>query len=168
MAMNWQNLPSVQKGNIGEKLVNSFLIGKGYIPYSPDVDGAHPFDRLVAAPDKKTIFIADSKAKPARKYYPDTGIDVRHYSEYKFIQDKYNIDVFLFFVDEEKREIYGGFLRHLDKIKNIDHNGKILIYPLEQNGIRYFPLEQMTHVANIPVLDAMAMKHLSQKKQEYR
>jgi hypothetical protein len=168
MATTWQNLSTVKKGNIGERLVNEFLIKKDFIPYSPDATGAHPFDRLVASRDKRTIFIADSKTKAARKYYPDTGIDIRHYNEYKFIQDKYNIEVFLFFVDEEKLEIYGNILSRLDEVRTVLHNGKFLSYPWEHQGIRYFPLEKMQHIANIPTSEAMAMKTLTSKKIEYR
>lgn len=168
MAMTWQNLTSVKKGNIGERLVNEFLINKGFIPYSPDVGGAHPFDRLVASKDKRTIFIADSKAKPARVYYPDTGINIKHYQEYKYIQDKYGIDVYIFFVDEEKQEIYGNFLRRLDEPAQIAHNGSIIEYPLESKGIRYFPLSHMQHIADIPFNEAIAMKNLSRKNSAYK
>lgn len=168
MATNWQSLTSVKKGNIGERLVNEFLIKKGYIPYSPDADGAHPFDRLVASRDKKTIFIADSKTKPARTYYPDTGINIRHYNEYKFIQDKYNIDVFIFFVDEDSKTIYGNFLKRLDEPRKIVHNGKIIEYPMEQKGIRYFPLSVMMPVAEIPAVDVLELFGLSQRKKDYR
>lgn len=167
METSWQNLPAVKKGNIGEQLVNAYLIEKGFIPYSPDASGVHPFDRLVASKDKRTIFIADSKAKPARTFYPDTGINIKHYEDYKFIQDKYNIDVFLFFVDEDKQEIYGNFLRHLDEPVEIHDSGRILNYPLEHKGIRYFPLEKMLHVARITEEEASAMRQFSKRNKAY-
>ena len=165
---NWQNFTTVKKGNIGEALVNEWLINKGYIPYSPDADGAHPFDRLVASRDKKTIFIADSKAKAKRKYYPDTGINIKHYEEYKFIQDKYSIDVFIFFVDEEARKIYGNYLRIMQAPRKIIHNGKELSYPLIQNDVIYFPVEFMKEIADIPTEQANSMKQLTTKKEAYK
>lgn len=167
MAANWESLTSVQKGKIGEKLVNEYLISKGFIPYSPDAEGAHPFDRLVASRDKKTIFIADAKTKPARVYYPDTGINVRHYQEYKFIQDKYNIDVYLFFVDEDRKEIYGNLLSVLDQETTITHMMVPRTYPREEKGIRYFPLVKMEHVVTIESAVAALIKKLSGRKDDY-
>lgn len=165
---NWDGKTTVMKGGIGERLVNEYLIKNDFIPYSPDASGAHPFDRLVASRDKRTIFIADSKAKSRRKFYPDTGIDIRHYSEYKHIQDKYNIDVFIFFIDEESGTIYGNILRKLDSEKSIIHNGRTLEYPMEQGGIRYFSIESMKHVANIPKAEKEAMQALTTKQEVYR
>ena len=165
---NWQNRTTVKKGDIGESLVNEYLIKNNYIPYSPDAGGAHPFDRLVASRDKRTIFIADSKAKAKRKYYPDTGIQIKHYEEYKYIQEKYSIEVFIFFVDEESMTIYGNFLLKLNADAVIFHKGRHIKYPLEQNGIIYFPLAHMKHIANIPSDKAEAMKAYTTKKQEYK
>jgi hypothetical protein len=148
--MDWQAKTTVKKGNIGEQIINKFLIAKGFIPYFTDVDCPHPFDRLCASKDKKTLFIAESKAKPARVYYPDTGIDKRHYDGYKFIQKKYRIGVFLFFVDEDAGKVYGNFLKRLDNPTTINHRGKIIDYPLEQKGIIYFPLSKMILAGIIP------------------
>jgi hypothetical protein len=166
--MTWQNLPTVKKGNVGEGLVNEYLIGHGYIPYSPDAGGAHPFDRLVASRDKKTIFIADAKTKAARKYYPDTGINERHYEEYKYIQDKYGIDVFIFFVDEEAQKIYGNVLRKLEAEAKILHKGSLLNYPMKYKGIIYFPLEHTKHIADIPQEQAEVIKQYTTKQEAYK
>lgn len=165
---NWQSFTTVKKGDVGEGLVNDWLISKGFIPYSPDAGGAHPFDRLVASRDKKTIFIADVKTKAKRKYYPDTGIDIKHYQEYKFIQKKYAIDVFIFFVDEEASKIYGNFIRTLDRPLNIIHNGKELNYPMEQNGIHYFSIENMKSIVDIPQAQAEQLKIFTTKKETYK
>ena len=113
--MNWEDQTTVKKGNIGEDIVSDYFKARNYIPYKPDAEGSHPFDRIMARADKKEIFIAEVKTKARRIYYPDTGIDIRHYDSYKYIQDKYNIDVFIYFVDEYLKTIYGNFLRILDK-----------------------------------------------------
>ncbi len=165
---NWEERTTVKKGNVGERLVNEWLIQHNYIPYSPDASGAHPFDRLVASRDKKTIFIADAKTKAKRKYYPDTGINISHYQEYKFIQEKYGIDVFIFFVDEESEEIYGNILKKLDENKTVFHNGKNIQYPFEYKGIRYFPIEQMKMIAKIPKKETQILKSYSTENEAYK
>lgn len=167
---DWNSKVTVQKGNVGESVVDNYLISQGFIPYRPGSGGAHPFDRLVASRDKKTIYIADTKSKPARKYYPDTGIDVRHYQEYKYVQDKYSIDVFLFFVDEDRGTIYGNTLSELDKPRH-EYNwnkGCIINYPLVQGGIRYFPLSAMNQIGKIPDNEINALRNLSTRNQSYK
>lgn len=165
--MNWQDSPRVKKGNIGERLVKEYLINKGYIPYIPDAPGAHPFDLLVASADKRNIFIADSKAKPARKYYPDTGIDLRHYKEYTTIEDKHNLNVFLFFVDEDAGNVYGNFLKRLSEPREIIHIGIPYQYPLIHKGIIYFPLVSMIQIADIPKIDVDTLREYSTRNKAY-
>ena len=147
--MIWSDKSTVKKGDIGESIVDEYLRKKGFIPYAPAFDGAHPFDRLCASPDKKRIFIAETKSKPARVCYPDTGIDERHYKDYMHIYAKYFIKVYMFFVDEVAKKIYGGWLDKLDLPRQVEHKGKILLYPIVTNNIRYFPLEAMSDIAVI-------------------
>ena len=137
----------------------------GYIPYRPDAEGAHPFDRLVASRDKRKVFIADAKTKPRRKYYPDTGINTKAYKEYKFIQDKYGIAVFLFFVDYDLGKVYGGFLARLSNPTDIYHKGKQIEYPLTQGNIIYFPLKNMADISVIE--DTTELQNLSTRNERY-
>ena len=167
METNWQNLTSVKKGNIGESLVIEYLANKGFMPYSPAAPGPHPFDHLVASKNKRTIFIADSKTKAARRYYPDTGINIEHYEEYTYIQNKYNIKVYIFFVDEEKKKIYGNWLSELEKPTTVNHNEKKINYPLKQKNIIYFPLCHTKPVVDIPEGDILEMRKLTTKKEQY-
>lgn len=140
---NWQELDTVKKGNIGEKIVIEYLSNKGYVVYKSITSGAHPFDNLCASRDKRKIFIAEVKTKEARKYYPDTGIDIRHYDQYKFIQDKYNLKVYLFFVDATNKKVYGNVI---EKLENETVMG-VYTYPLRQKGIIYFPLSNMKQIS---------------------
>lgn len=160
--MNWQDKTTVRKGNVGEDALDRWLRENNYIPYTPPTEGAHPFDRLCATSDKKTIFVADAKAKPARKYYPDTGIDIRHYQEYLHLSEKYRLSVLLVFVDQNQKRMYGNFLRVLDKPR-----GTIVRYPLEDGGIRYWPLEAMRHIGTLTDEEVEALKKYSTNKPAY-
>ena len=151
---NWNDLPQVKKGKIGEQLVRQWLENNGWVIYRPQTSGAHPFDNLCATKDKKTLMIAEVKTKPARSYYPDTGIDEKALTGYLDIQRKHNLNVFIFFVDEKAKKIYGGELNKLNDEFMIFHGGRFLNYPrkeTDQRGTRtvYFPLSRMTQIANI-------------------
>ena len=171
--MKFEDLPQVKKATIGEKIVDDYLRDNGYIPYHPsEVDGAHPFDRLVAAKDKTRIFIGEIKAKPARIRYPDTGINKKSYEEYQYIHKKYGIKIFLFFVDEKRGEIYGNYIDTLDE-KRIEQrkDGKFVQYPLEQstaNGIRirYWPISAMRLICKLDNEQIeMLCEHTTRSKQ---
>lgn len=125
--MSWSDKTTVKKGDIGEDIVKNFLLEKGMIPYKPDFDGAHPFDFLCATRDKKTMIIVDAKAKARMNKqfngFSVTGIDKRHFNEYKHIQKKYNVHVYLYFVDEMLGSVYGNAIARLEKNK-IEKNWK--------------------------------------------
>jgi len=170
--MDFNTLPTTRKGYIGEEEVDKFLISKGIIPYAPKVGKAHPFDRLCATTDKSKIFIAECKAKSMRTCYPDTGINLTSYNEYKHINATYGIDVWLFFVDENLRKIYGNLLTKLDEPRTLNLDGKLLRYPWIQrsfNGkeIIYFPVSSMVTVCEITQEIAAELKSLSTRNYEY-
>ena len=83
------------KGKIGEDIVRRYLEEKGYVVYKPVTEGAHAFD-ILAVKDKKTVIIADVKTKARRNYFPDTGINYKHYVEYKVILKTLLTSVFIF------------------------------------------------------------------------
>jgi len=157
---SWQSKTTVKKGNIGEKIVRGYLENKGYVIYKPITSGGHPFDNLCASRDKKKIFIVEVKTKEARKYYPDTGIDIKSYNEYKYIQDKYNLKVFLFFVDATNRKIYGNIMEYLEIETTVGKH----IYPLRQNGIIYFPLSSMKSISELTENEAEIIRKYNTKK----
>lgn len=164
---SFNNLITTKKGNEGERIVDNLLLSKGYIPYAPNADVAHPFDRICASRDKRTMFVVEIKTKARRNYYPDTGIDVKSYKGYKHIMKKYRVEVALFFVDEMLGKIYGGKLSQIEKPHNVVHNGKTLKYPLFQNNIIYFPLERLTVYADLDSKDAELLMNLSSRNYDY-
>lgn len=160
--MNWRESPAFQKGLIGEDIVDKWLISRGWIPYRPVVNRAHPFDRIVASSDKKSIAIVEVKSKPARNNYPDTGINVSHYRNYCDSSRKHNLCVFLAFVDERRKEIYGEFLSVLQKPRTVSGNS----YPLEYGGIIYFPLCAMRTIAKLTEEQSNALADLRRSKHD--
>lgn len=167
--MKFSDKPETRKGALGEAIVHRHLESRGLIVYQPQTDGAHPFDNLCASRDKKTIVIAEVKTKPRRLYYPDTGIDIRHYNDYMHIQTKYGIPVFLYFVDaESEKRIYGNKLIVLIASRQVEHNGKLLTYPIKSKGIIYFPLDAMLHVADLDAGDTQEIAALTTRNEHYK
>jgi hypothetical protein len=157
---------TTQKGAIAEELVRQYLIANNCIPYAPpSTAGAHPIDFMVV--DKisgQTIFFADVKCKAQRTNYPDTGINARHYEKYKWMGRRENKDVYLFFADESTGEIYGNFLSVLDQDRAIEHNHRVLQYPIRDIGrsgpIIYFPRVAMDLIAHLDPEDIAKLKGL--------
>lgn len=156
-----------RKGAIGEGLVRQHLERKGLVVYTPLTDAAHPFDFLCASGDKRTIVIAETKTKARRTYYPDTGIDARHLNDYMIVQERYGIDVFLYFVDESIKAIYGNALKTLLEPREITHRNKPIKYPLAVGGIVYFPLNAMKTIAHISDAEALSIIALNTRNEAY-
>ena len=170
--MKFEDLPQVKKATFAEQELDKFLLKRGIVPYIPIPGTAHPFDRLCATADKKKLFIAEVKAKASRKYFPDTGMNLKSHNDYIHIRDTYNIDIWLFFVDEFKKQIYGNLLSELEKSIRIDYQGRSLQYPLIQatksgTEIIYFCLDNMIKVCDIDEITAKQLTELSTRNYDY-
>lgn len=163
----FENKLTTRKGDVGESLVDKMLREKGFVIYKPEGGQAHAFDRL-AIKDKEILMIAEVKAKAKRKYFPDTGIDFRHYKEYKNIMKKHNLEVILFFVDEEMGKIYGGKLSEIEVINNFKVKNKDVTYPKIEKNIIYFHIEKMKEYADLKRADVLNLEALTTKKQAYK
>ena len=158
---------TTQKGDIGEIAVDNFLRSKGIVPYMPVFDGAHPFDRLCALPNKKNLFITEVKAKSKRKYYDDTGFNIRHYNEYLYIFEKYKLQFYICFVDEDLGEIYGGKLNDMRKEKTVAYKNKSITYPFFDRNIVYFYQPDMEHIAWLDDETVTNLRNLTTKNKAY-
>lgn len=163
----FENKLTTRKGDVGESLVDKMLREKGFVIYKPEGGQPHAFDRL-AIKDKEILMIAEVKAKAKRKYFPDTGIDFRHYKEYKNIMKKHNLEVILFFVDEEMGKIYGGKLSEIEVINNFKVNNRDVTYPKIEKNIIYFHIEKMKEYADLKRADVLNLEALTTKKQAYK
>lgn len=165
--MDFKDLPGVKKGDLGEQIVNEWLASRGLIIYEPITDNSHGFDRLVSK-DKKSLVIVEVKTKPKRLYYPDTGIDIRHYNGYKAVSEKHNIPLCIFFVDEILQQIYCGWLSEIGKPKEIEWKGKLIKYPLYSGRIVYFYQPDMKIIHNLSVEESEQIKKLSNRNYKYQ
>lgn len=164
---SWDNKIEVVKGNYAEDIINDYLEMLGYILYSPKTKGAHAFDRM-AIKNKSEIIIAECKAKARRNKYPDTGIDLNNYKGYKNIQDKHNLKVFIFFIDEMIGKIYGNFINELEKEKTISGKKYPSIEPTKYGKeIIYFPLENMIDIKELTQEQILFLKQSSKRNYEY-
>jgi len=164
--IDFENLKSTQKGNLGESIVDGMLRDQGFVIYKPERGLAHAFDRLIIK-NKQILLIAEVKTKAKRKYYPDTGIEYKHYKEYKNIMKKHNLEVMLFFVDEEMKSIYGGKLSDLDIPQSFTFKNKEITYPKVELGIIYFHIDVMEKYSDIDEIYYQELSELSNKKSDY-
>lgn len=165
--MGFRDKPTTKKGAIGQELGRRELEKHGYVVYEPQTNAAHPFDILYASSDKRRLGIAEIKTKGLRDYYPDTGINRRHYEDYKAIAAKYGIDVVLVFVDDKVGEIYGNRLSLLEESRLIVHGNKTLSYPLTQGKIIYFPRESMVKISDMSAEDMKRLAEYTRRNPKY-
>lgn len=167
--MNFRDRPQWKKGRTGELILLRLMIKNGIIPYEPfpEIDTSHPFDFLCVKQADRTIFIMDAKSKPARLYYPDTGINIRNFEEYDAVSKRHNAEVFLSFVDEKQRKIYGNWLHILSLPKAIIWRREVLEYPWRHKGIIYFPLESMQPLADLNDEEVAALERHSTRQEAY-
>jgi len=125
--MNWK--PKVKKGNIGENIIINYLEKKGFIIYKPITKAAHWID-IVATKNKNEIYAIDVKTKARMNKWPATGIDIKHYKDYKRLKKLCNINVYLFFIDDKLGTIHCAELKKLSK--GFNPNKKIIAWYLEE------------------------------------
>lgn len=164
--MEFNKLPGVEKGNFGEQIVDKWLASKGLIVYKPTTNNAHGFDRLVSV-DKSSLVIVEVKTKPKRLYFPDTGINIKHFEGYKEVSEKHSIPVCIFFVDEILKQIYCGWLSELIQEKQINWKGKQIAYPLTSKGIVYFYQPSMKVIHYLTDEEVKEIKSLSNSNYKY-
>lgn len=167
----WEDNPLVKKGNRGEELVRKWGEARGAVFYKAITDKAHPFDFMVTK-DRKTVSIVEVKTKAKMRYYNATGFNVRHYEEYKRIAEKHNCKVFIAFVDEDCGKIYGGYLDEIEKPRRCaDNDGRLREFPMRfgkgRNETIVFPVDIMTHIADLSPDDIAFMRKHSARNYQY-
>ena len=152
------------KGLIGERIVRKFFENKKFIIYQVFTDGAHPFD-LLGVQNKDYMLIIEIKTKSKRNCCPDTGFDYKHYKEYVAIFEKYKIDIFIAFVDESLRKVYGNFLENLMKK---DKFGYPKIQTTKKGiDIIYFYQPSMINIGDLVDEEVEEIKSLNTRNHDY-
>lgn len=157
--MNWDDKREVKKGDLGESICRSLLESDKYVVYEAVTKKAHLID-FFCHRESKEIIGAEVKSKRRTKKcfwgdVPGTGFDIRHYKEYLHLQEKHNIEIKMFFVDEYEELIYGGWLS--DLMNNAIKVKDVVLFRLDEMDIFYKLSE--TQVSNL--------KALSRSKQDY-
>ena len=161
----WEDKPQVKKGNLGEKIVDEYFEGRGYIIYKPVTGAAHLIDRLYVK-DKKKLIFADTKTKAKRNMYPDTGFDCKHYEDYQRLQNM-GLEVWIFFVDEAEAAVYANTLEKLSEPCSIIHNGQTIEYPKTEGKIIYFYRNSMIDITLLSVEEVSEIKSYNTRSYEY-
>ena len=160
----WEHKTSVKKGNIGERIVRQYLEKKGLVCYQPVTEGAHAFDML-AIHDKKQMVIAEVKSKALLNRWRATGFPQKNYEEYRHIQKKYGIPVFIFFVDEHMGKIYGNTLEELDK--EIFREGARFPMLIQNGTTRIFHFDSMKLVHDLTDAECEELKQYTRRSYKY-
>lgn len=163
---------SLTKGHFGEGLVKSILKSKGYIVYSVENEGSHPFDLLVVNMTTGKTFLADVKTIPRRNKYPDNGLKHDDYKKYSDWKKKSGLDFWIFFVDEMLGSIYGNELsklsvRSYDKKVNKSYPMVYIDKYYSYNSMIYFHLNSMINIGVISEIDSLYLRELAQRRHGY-
>jgi len=110
--MSWEEKKEVKKGDIGENIVRKYLEKQGYIVYQPKTKGAHYFDML-ATKNKQEVIALDVKTKARLNIAAATGIDLKHYEDYKRLANTTQMPFYIYFVDEMEGKVYKQLLHKL-------------------------------------------------------
>jgi hypothetical protein len=144
MRTDWKSRPHNVKAQIGEAVADRMLIARQFMPYGPVFDGPHPFDRVAIHRNTLRPCCVEVKTKPCRNNHPDSGFNESQYKVYKTFEYRTGIPVYVVFVDERRKQIYGNWLSALEK----PYQGARFEYPsryCDKHGteIIYFPLARM-------------------------
>lgn len=157
---------ALAKGEVGEMVVRSHLERKGWIVYKPHTEGAHAFD-ILAILNKKSAIAIDVKAKSRMNKYPATGINQKHFEEYKAFSDKHNMPFWVVFVDESQRTVYGNTLSELEIPRMVGGQKYPFLMPTGYSPVRLWPLEAMKHIARLDDAVVLQLADLSQRSYAY-
>lgn len=159
---------TTKKGDAGERILARIAHGffPGAVEFAPLIEnGAHQCDRILVSWRDRRIVLVDAKAKPARSYYPDTGINVASFDIYRDMAQRHRALVLLCFIDEACQIAYGNFLHILAKPHKVWWRGEHKSYPLEDWGNRgrivFFPIEYMRRLADLAEEEVVELRLLS-------
>ena len=153
----WHRQPPVQKGDLGEDIVQRIFERVGWQCYKPASAGAHAID-FICIKNNETFYL-EVKTKRLRKLYPDTGFPLRNYKTYKELSKNEGKRIYIAFVDIGAMQVYGNFLDVLDMPRIVKYNRDghtyTKLYPCNDmdyrkgEDIRFFPRPAMNVIADL-------------------
>ena len=159
---------ALKKGAVGERIVRGLLEKNGWVVYQPITNGAHCFDML-SIKDKKKAIAIDVKAKARMNKWPATGVNERHFLEYKAFSETHNMPFWIFFVDELLGKIYGNELKELEVPIEVEGEmyPKTIQWPGNSPAIRYWSLASMKLLADISEEEMKELSSYNQRSHGY-
>jgi len=157
---------ALRKGDVGEELVRCRLEAQGWVVYKPITDKAHAFD-ILCIKNKRTAIAMDVKAKARLNKYPATGINQKHFEEYKYFSEKHLMDFWVIFVDEMQKSVYGNRLTELEKPRTVEGKTYPWVMPTKGQPVRLWPLEAMITIGSIDAETQARLVDLSQRNYSY-
>lgn len=162
----FEKLTTTQKGNIGEQIVQDFLEGKGFVCYRPVTEKAHPFDFL-AIKDKTIAIAAEVKTKALMNKWKATGFNLSSYKDYSRFSKNHNMLIFIFFVDENMKQIYGNWLHELEKPCIVSGTAFPHVFRYNGQDVIIFPFQNMRYIADLTEETAKQLQELSTRSYGY-
>lgn len=170
--MNQQDLkPSTwAKGFVGHQIARSVAkrILRADVLYEPESGRSEPFDFIGVEFATSRISAGDFKAKPARTFYPDTGINISQHERYKGFARKYKMPFPLLFIDEGFGLVYGNFWRILVEPRTVWWEKQNYRYPLQYHGIIYFPVEYMRILSELSMAQRILLRAVSTRNKSWK
>jgi len=142
--MTFTQLPTTRKGAVGEAIAKTIIERSGWLVYESTADVPHLVDFICYKPGKRLIAV-DVKTYPRRYCCENTGIDTRDFEKYSRFEESNDIDVYIIFIDEFERAIYGGYLRHLGR--RAQHDAGKVYFPLSAMRLhRYLTADELDSI----------------------
>lgn len=158
---------ALAKGALGETVVRELLESRGWVVYQPVTTGPHQFDMLCIK-DKKRAIAFDVKAKARMNWFPCTGVNQKHFEEYRQFSERHRMPFWLVFVDEAQRQIYGNTIEELERPREVQgRKFPWLMVTKKGAQLRLWPLEAMRQISPITVEQAEALSAYNQRSYAY-
>ena len=156
---------ALEKGALGESVVRQILEASGWVVYQPMTSGPHQFD-MMCIKNKRSAVAFDIKAKARMNKFPCTGVNQKHFEEYKRFSQRHLMPFWIVFVDEGMRSIYGNTIDELEKPR-VEGGISYPWTPNWRSALRLWPLSAMRTIADISPEDAAALRALNQRSYGY-
>jgi hypothetical protein len=120
MTKNWNQKPQVIKGDIGEQIIDNFLIDEEYHLFAPVKNRSHIFDRYAISITKNKHFYFDVKTKARFNNWEAQGVNEDAYLKYIEVSEKLNVPFYIFFIDENSGDVHSvDIIKKKDKLFHI-------------------------------------------------